>query len=562
MTARRAGLVPTLGWVLVALAGAAVVVRVAIATWVLPAATAESQLVDAAYAGGTGGPAVPVDGPLLTTSLQLRLYTTVSWAFDRHADTLTSAREMSVAATAAAVLGLIAFAAILRVPSPLIALSVAALAITGPVVTLLATVGPAVTAAGWFALAMAAGAAALLRRDTRWITAGAVALLGAAVTMPGLLVPVLFGTAAALSTTTRPRAPWRIVTALGCAVLALAITVLVGRMRTAPLLDASERLLMLTAVVVLAALAATVTLVRTWAIGTGVAALAAMATGATAELLLPALVVAALGLLAVTLDKARGAQRSHRVYAGAAATVALGGCAAGFFDQPPSGPRPDHAALADWIRTEAAPAISLAAMPGVWADLDRDLTASGRSPGSVRRIDPSDDGDGDGLLAGLGPVPQHAGMQVAEFGAGPTAVTVLATGTQADYLASFSRPSAGRELAGNDRLQTTGPVRDALRAGRVDVRAMALLAGLCLDHTITVATTTNPAPEHGYALPDRILVLSVVDGHPVTDPAAAATVVDWMRAQQPPYAPSTIRVTRAGVVLDWRIPARIDNFPS
>lgn len=377
---RRARLAPALGWVLVVLAGAAVVIRVAIATVVLPAATTEPQLVDAAYAGGTGGPAVPVEGPLLTTGLQLRLYTAVTWAFDRHADALTSAREMSVAATVALVLGLIAFAAILRVPAPLIALTIAPLAVIGPIVTLLATLGPAGPAAGWFAFAMAAGAAALLRRDFRWITAGAFTLLGTAFTMPGLLVPVLFGTAAALVMTTRLRPAWCAIAALACVAAALVVTALVRRMRIVPLLDTSERLLMLTAVVIIAALAATITLVRTWSVGIGLGALAAMTTGATAELVLPALLVAALGLLAVTIDEARTAPlASHRAYAGAAAAVAFGGCVAGIFDQPTSGPRPDHAALADWIRTQTAPGIPLAAMPGIWADLDRDLTKSGRS---------------------------------------------------------------------------------------------------------------------------------------------------------------------------------------
>jgi MFS family permease len=561
VTARRARFAPTLGWVLVVVAGLAVVARVAVATIVLPAAAAEPQLVDAAYAGGTGGPAVPVDGALLTTSLQLRLYTTITWAFDRHADALTSAREMSVGATVALVLGLVVFAAILRVPSGLIAVVVATLAALGPVVTLLATVGPGVAGAGWFALSMGAGAAALLRRDFRWITAGAFAMLGTAVTVPGLLIPVLFGTAVAVAAAPRPRPIWRAVIVLGCVVAALALTTLTRRMQSTPLLDVSERLLVLTAIVAIAACAATITWLRAWAAGIGLGALAAMATGGAAEFLLPALIVGALGLLAVTVDEARTAQRSHRVYAGAATAVALGGCAAGLLHQPQAGPRPDHAALADWVRTQTAPGIPLAAGPGIWADLDRDLTASGRSPGSVRRVDPSDEGDGDGLLATLGPVPQHAGMQLAEFGDGDTSLSVLATGAQAHFLASFSRVSAGTELAANDRLKTTGSVRAALREGRVDVRAMAMLAGLCLNHTITVATTANPAAEHGYALPDRVLVLSVVDGRPVTSQTTAAGVVDWMRAQQPPYAPTTIRVTKAGVVLGWRIPARIDDFP-
>jgi hypothetical protein len=550
-----------LGWVLVVLAGSAVVARVAVATIVLPAYAPEPQLVDAAYAGGTGGPAVPVDGALLTTSLQLRLYTTITWAFDRHADALTSAREMSVGATVALVLGLVLFAAILRVPSLLIAVVVAAIATIGPLVTLLATVGPGVAGAGWFALAMAAGAAALLRRDFRWITAGAFATLGTAFTVPGLLIPVLLGAAVAVATAPRPRPLWRAVIVLGCVAAAIALTVLTRGMHSTPLLDVSERLLILTAVVVIAACAATITWLRGWAVGIGLGALAAMTTGDAAEFLLPALVVGALGLLAVTADEARTAQLSHRVYAGAATAIALGGCAAGLLHQPGSGPRPDHAALADWVRTQTAPGIPLAAGPGIWADLDRDLTESGRSPGSVRRVDPSDDGDGDGLLVSLGPVPQRAGMQLAEFGEGATGVSVLATGAQARFLSSFSRVSAGTQLATNDRLKSTEPVREALREGRVDVRAMAMLAGLCLNHTITVATTANPVAEHGYALPDRVLVLSVVDGRPVTSQATAAGVVDWMRAQQPPYAPTTIRITEAGVVLGWRIPARIDDFP-
>jgi hypothetical protein len=91
---------------------------------------------------------------------------------------------------------------------------------------------------------------------------------------------------------------------------------------------------------------------------------------------------------------------------------------------------------------------------------------------------------------------------------------------------------------------------------------MALLAGLCQNHTVTVATTSRPAAEQGLAFPDRVLVLSAVDGRALDNQPAAATVMGWLRAQQAPYAPTTIRVTRAGIVLAWRIPAHLDAFPS
>jgi hypothetical protein len=48
-----------------------------------------------------------------------------------------------------------------------------------------------------------------------------------------------------------------------------------------------------------------------------------------------------------------------------------------------------------------------------------------------------------------------------------------------------------------------------------------------------------------------------VDGQPV-----GPAVLDWLRAQEPPYAPNDIRVTPSGVTVSWRLPARLDQPPS
>lgn len=566
MTTGRAGRGPLLlGWALLVLAGLGAVARVAFAATRLPATAAEPQLVDAAYAGVNSLPATPVDPALLTTGLQLRLYTMATAAFHRHTDVLTSAREMAVGATAGMVLGLALVVAILRVRPLVAALTVAVLVVSGPVLALLATVSPAVTATAWLALGAAAGAAALARHDLRWLIVGGIALLAALITLPAVAIPVALGGAGAAALTTPLGRRWRAVLAGVGLAAAVAMAVLVRRgtfgSYTA-LLDTGERLAVLGVVVLIAATAATVGWLRPAAVGTGLGALAAIAVGPRAEPLLPTLVVAALALLAITIDEAITAARpAPRVSAALATAFALAGIAGGVLDPPATGPRPDHTALAAWISGNVDGGVPLAAVPGVWSDLDRDLTKAGRSPGTVRRADPAAPPRDDELLSTLGAA-GPPGTTVAAFGSDGTGIAVLTTGAEAQYLSSFARPDAGRELAANTRLTTTEPVRTALRDGHVDVRAMALLAGLCQNHAVTVATTTQPAAERGFALPERILIVSTVDGHAMSDPTAASPVLAWLHAQQAPYAPTTVRATRAGIVLGWRIPVRIAAFPS
>ena len=164
----------------------------------------------------------------------------------------------------------------------------------------------------------------------------------------------------------------------------------------------------------------------------------------------------------------------------------------------------------------------------------------------------------DDLVAAVGPT-ALPGVDLVHFGDGaPTdgdSVVVLLTSRDTPYLSSNERASAGGQLAENARLDTTDDVRATLRAGRLDLRAMAVLAELCRAREVTVASTGKPLHERGSTLPDRTVVLST------PDPETAAAVLDWLRAQLPPFAPDEVRQVPNGVSVSWRLPPLHDRTP-
>jgi hypothetical protein len=226
---------------------------------------------------------------------------------------------------------------------------------------------------------------------------------------------------------------------------------------------------------------------------------------------------------------------------------------------PAGPPAPQHAALAGWFSTQVQDGTMLVAPRGVWADLVRDLDRID-PPTGTKRVTTGPSDAGGALTVVLGDNAQ-TGAVVARFGTGANSLTVLHTGSRSGYLDAGHRVAVGIELAGNQRLHASEPVRAALRAGQLDPRAMVLIASLCQSHDIEVASVQRPTAEVGTAVPDRAIVVSEVDGHRVADqPATAAALTDWLRAQQPPYAPSATTPTPAGLLISWRLPARMDQF--
>jgi hypothetical protein len=539
------------GWVAAVAVGVVAVVRVALAGLTLPAGAAEQAITDAGYRAATGlaGPALP--GLLTVADRHLDVYAALTTPFTRHVDVLTGARELAVLATAVAVGGVLALAAVLRVhPLPVAAVLVA-VAAPGPVLAVFGAVGPGVVAAGWLAVALAVTAHVARKLDVGRPLAVAVAgvfalatSLAALATVPLLVVPVAVGVATWLwfldVERYDPDATWRgpaatVLFLTGClvAVLWRADLLLAP---TGPALDHRTPLVVALAAVALAGLVVP----RAWPAATGtLAALALVAGfGPAADAVLPAAVVGAAVTAALVLDAALAWRPVPGRGLAAAVAVAAAACV---LVAPPVANRADHVALADWVTRELDDGVTVTVPAAAWPDLHRDFARRGR-PNAVRT-----DGTGP-LVVTTGRTP---GTVLGRFGT----LTLVATDVDRTYLDPAERAVAGRQLATNSRLRTSEPVRASLRAGQVDLRAMAVLAALCAEHEITVATTGNASAEQGTGLPHRTVVVSEVDGRPVAEQGVAAPLLDWLTAQRPPYAPAATRTTRDGVALSWRLPA-------
>ncbi|MBM7772827.1 hypothetical protein JOD54_003031 [Actinokineospora baliensis] len=249
-------------------------------------------------------------------------------------------------------------------------------------------------------------------------------------------------------------------------------------------------------------------------------------------LAVPGLLVAAMVAVAVVVD--RLPQEVRRPGIAVAALAAIAVFALNITVVPPNPPAVAHREVAEWFDTAATGSMDLSAPPLLWADLTRDLADTN---GRVRR-------EGPASLAANGD-----GLPVATF----PGVTISLTAGGAGFVGDGNRTVAGVDLAANTRITAPEPVRAAFRSGRLDFRIMAVLAEISAQHTITVAEVSNPEPEAGSELPLRTVVLSAVDGRPVSDPAVAEELRTWLSAQLPPYAPDDARLTDRGFALSWRL---------
>lgn len=559
----------TLGWTLAVATAAVAAVRVALAATTMPASPAEVALTEAGYgrvAAGTGLP--PLPDLLAVSGRQLDVYATLTAPFGRHAGVLTGARELSVAAVVVLLVAVVLATAALRVRPLVVVAVLAVLAAAGPAVTVLGPLVPGVLAAAWLAVAgLGAGwlhRAAATRGPTLMLLSALLALVAGALavlTVPLLLVPAGVGLAGWLwfleAERDEPDATWRGPAALmllltGCVVAVLwRFDLLLGPTGGSLPAGRREAVLAAAAVVAVAALVAR----RARPVGLGLAAGVGLTVGfgADADALLPALVAAAAVGAALStdallsyVDQLRPAVAPRRVTVALTAAVAAAAAVVGARVAPPVAPFADHHTLAGWVTTQLDGDLTLTVPAGVWADVHRDLA----------RLDPratvrhTGAGPPAELLVTAGRVDRRDGTVLGHYGT----LTLLATDFDEDYRDPTERATAGARLAANDRLRTTGEVRAALRTGAVDLRAMAVVAGLCAEHDITLAATRNPPSERDSGLPHRTLVVSAVDGRRVADPAAAAPVLAWLDAQLPPYAPDSRLRTPDGLAITWRLP--------
>lgn len=91
-------------------------------------------------------------------------------------------------------------------------------------------------------------------------------------------------------------------------------------------------------------------------------------------------------------------------------------------------------------------------------------------------------------------------------------------------------------------------MREAIRQGRLDTRALVLLAGLTGSGPVTVVELPV-VPGETAAVPLHQLTLA----QPVD-----ATTQGWLRIQLPPFAP-VVTSTATGVVLSWPVPSTLPD---
>jgi hypothetical protein len=137
---------------------------------------------------------------------------------------------------------------------------------------------------------------------------------------------------------------------------------------------------------------------------------------------------------------------------------------------------------------------------------------------------------------------------VASFGDDADTITVsrvadpdAAAGAEREAAA---RQAAGRALAGNPRLGLDPKAANLILAGRVDARALAVLAAVTAQHSLQIADLPVVPGEDPDA-PRRLIAVSAVDGQLVQTGSPAATTLDqWLRAQQPPYRPVAAEISQ------------------
>jgi putative peptide zinc metalloprotease protein len=429
----------TVVWASLLATGALLVLRVAQVAVSHPATTGETRLIDSALATVRGVAAGPVvrPGEVLARE-QLVAYARLTGAFERHTTVLAAGRELAVLACAILIFCLLTLVATGRVRPLAVALPLLAALAMGPVVTTLATIGPGVLGVAWTAV----GGVALLYGGGRLtIAAGVLAIAVGVATQPLLAVPLLVGTGVLLAggrvvgparrrssgpkhAQPRPGAgnPRWWVVAVAAGIVAAVMTSSGGDVP----LEGPDRtvLLLVCGLVVAAAL-----LVR----GTRVPAAGAVAGLVLAALpwpgagsALPVALVAVL-VLAVLLIEAWVSrppdERPHPLLRALVALPVLVLVVVGALFTPETAPQPSPAALAEWITGPASGDGAVVVPAGLWGDLVRYGVPAER----LARADSTAAAAAEWQVVSGRPVP--GAMAVAEFGSGPAALTVRASGT-------------------------------------------------------------------------------------------------------------------------------------
>lgn len=387
----------------------ALVWRVAVVATSAPASAAEARITASALGALQLGPgtAPGVAAGEGVVREQLVVYARATGAFGRHADALVGARELAVLACVVLVTCLLTLARACRWRLWAVALPLASVAVMGPAVTVLATVGPGVVGAAWTAAGATLLGQAVRRRRGRhrrprllglhrpMVGLGLAAVLVGIATAPFLVVPLAVGAALVVVGRGRhvgPSAHWAPLalgafTATGLA--ALAVPVLLQVPVGTTLSRAEEEVLLVVGALVAAGGLAIRDLRWAGAVTGSVVVLAAVPPpGAGAVLPLTVGATALLGALVVQgWAELPAPERPHPLLRAALAVPVSVIVVVGALFLPARAPDLPDEELAAWMTDPASPVTTLAVPLPLWAELVREgvppdrlrLTATGSS---------------------------------------------------------------------------------------------------------------------------------------------------------------------------------------
>ncbi len=184
--------------------------------------------------------------------------------------------------------------------------------------------------------------------------------------------------------------------------------------------------------------------------------------------------------------------------------------------------------------------------------LRADVVAAG---GAEARFLPQGSRTPGALVLHVGASPPPGAAALARFGeaGGPTLTLVdPAPGEPtADELARRERLSAA--LLAHPDAVATGRAADVLGAADVDARLLGLLAVLVARAGVSIGDFPAAPADVADGPPARRVLLDRAGTEPLTPGSAAADrLLTFLAAQQPPFAPDTVDVTEAGVLVGFR----------
>ena len=508
-----------------------------------------------------GGPAPPALSPDGVGAAEMAVHATLFRAFDRQDTLLAAGRELILAATIASAVLLWATARRLGFGDG----ATAAVVLLGAAPPLLSPVAlldvPAQLAVPWLLLA-----AWLVAPGRPTVTARGLALLASAVATllaPDVLLLALFGTAAAVATgRLMPQAGPRVrlagagVFVPGIVLVTLLLPLWDPPREVAAGLGTGTRLVATAAFLLVGGVAAwRVDRFRVPAsalVGTTLTAIAPLGRLSAVIVCLPLAAVLTVALAEQAVE--RSPERTRRMLRLAGVAVLAGAGAAAvvlLVRAPPTDPEERTVtAILDWADQRLPGGRLVASLP-LWADL---VHAGGDE--NVVRL-PGTAGKGDLLhpvVVAVPGTPAHGALVLARFPrtAPPLLVVDPAPGVPTPAELARRRAIAAALLA--NPTTVAGPrAAGVLRSADVDPRLLLVLAGLGAQYGIGTADFP-PAP---YEPADGLLAhRALVDGlggAPVR-PGTPATerLLAWLHAQVPPFAADSARVTRDGVLIDFR----------